>query len=123
MFKATIYDDSHLRSLLSKAKNKKVYRDLANEALQEIKENVEQATHVDTGLMKASWDILPLKMRDGGYAVMGELTNSAQNKSEQFYAEYELARVGDHDAITIGVSEYENKQNDMLQDLLEGLLK
>ena len=123
MFKTTIYDDSHLRSLLSRAKNKKVYRDLANEALQEIKENVEQATHVDTGLMKASWDILPLKMRDGGYAVMGELTNSAQNKSKQFYAGYELARGGDHDAIAIGVSEYEDKQNDMLHDLLEGLLK
>ena len=123
MFRTTIYDDSHLRSLLSKAQNKKVYRELANEALQEIKENVEQATHVDTGLMKASWDILPLKMRDGGYAVMGELTNSAQNKSEQFYAEYELARGGDHDAVALGVGQYELKNGDILHNLLEGLLK
>ena len=61
MFKATIYDDSHLRNLLSKAKNKKVYRDLANEALQEIKENVEQATHVDTGLMRLLGIYFPLK--------------------------------------------------------------
>lgn len=123
MYKSTIYDDNHLRALLSKAQNKKIYRQLANEALQEIKEDVAYATHVDTGLMQASWDVLPLKMRDSGYSVMGELTNSAQNKSGQFYAKYEIERGGSHDAISQGIELYEMRIGTTLENLLEGLLK
>lgn len=117
-------DTRELRQLLRGAKDKKVYRKLANEVLQDLREDVASLTHVDTGLMKRSWETTPLKMRDGGYAVFGELTNEAQQPGQKHpYPQYELARGGDHDALSLGIEIQEQKLAGKVMDVLEGLLK
>lgn len=123
IFSTCVVDDSEIRQLLSKAKDKKIYRQLANEVLQELKEDVAYATHVDTGLMRDSWKVTPLKMRDGGYSVFGELYNDAVNKSDQYYAIYEINRGGSHNAVEQGLELYEMRIEDKLSNLLEGLLR
>lgn len=117
-------DDSRLRNMLSKAKNKKVYRELVNDVLQDLKEDVASFTHVDTGLMKRSWETTPLKMRDGGHYVFGELINEAQQPwQNEPYPAYELARGGDHDALSLGIEVQEQKLTGKMIDVLEALLK
>ncbi|MGM9544118.1 MAG: hypothetical protein ACI3T9_03975 [Romboutsia timonensis] len=118
-------DDSELRGLLANLKGaKKEYRELANDVLQDLKEDIASYTHVDTGQMKASWETSPLKMRDGGYAIFGEVYNEAQKPwHTEPYPSYEIARGGSHDAISLGVSSVENKLNGKLMDVLEGLLR
>lgn len=116
--------DEELRNLLIKCKNKKIYRDLANEVLQDLKEEIARVTHVDTGEMQASWETTPLKMRDSNYAVFGEIINEAQKPwHKQPYPSYELARGGDHDAVAIGVSIVEGRLGDTVKKTLEGLLR
>lgn len=117
-------DTRELRQLLRGAKDKKVYRKLANEVLQDLREDVASLTHVDTGLMKRSWETTPLKMRDGGYAVFGELTNEAQQPRQKHpYPQYELNRGGDHDALSLGIEIQEQKLAGKVMEVLEGLLK
>ena len=117
-------DDKELRQMLSKAKDKKVYRQLANEVLQDLKEDVASLTHVDTGLMQRSWETTPLKMRDSGYHVFGELINEAQQPwQDEPYPLYELARGGDHNALDRGIEMQESKLGDKMLEVLEGLLR
>jgi len=117
-------DTTELRRMLSKAKDKKVYRQLANDVLQELREDVAYFTHVDTGLMQRSWETTPLKMRDGGYQVFGELINEAQQPWQSHpYPQYELNRGGDHDALSLGIELQEQKLSGKMLDVLEGLLK
>ena len=112
-------DDSELRSLLANLKGaKREYRQLANEVLQDLKESIASYTHVDTGQMKASWETSPLKMRDSGYAIFGEVYNEAQKPWQD-----EIARGGNHDAIALGVSSVESKLNGKIIDIMEGLLR
>lgn len=119
-----IYDDSQLRELLRNLKGaKKVYRELANNELQRLKEDVAYATHVDTGLMQSSWETSPLKMRDSEYHIFGELTNDATNASGQQYAEYELGRGGGHNAIEQGMQLQSMRLESSIGELLEGLLR
>lgn len=116
-------DDKELRQMLSKAKDKKVYRQLANEVLQDLREDVASLTHVDTGLMKRSWEVTPLKMRDGGYHVFGELINEAQQPwQHEPYPAFELARGGDHNALELGIEMQEQKLGDKIEDVIRGLL-
>lgn len=122
------YDDSQLRELLRNAKDKKVYRRCANDTLEDLKQSVSQATHYDHNApdphMQDVWEVSPLKMRDGGYSVFGELTNSSTKSwQKESYASYEIGRGGSHDAIAIGLDALENTINDFLGDALEGLLK
>ena len=118
-------DDSELRSLLANLKGaKRDYRDLATITLQDLKEQIESYTHVDTGQMKASWETSPLKMRDSGYAIFGEVYNEAQKPwQDEPYPSYEIARGGSHDAIALGVRSVESKLNGRIIDVLEGLLR
>ena len=116
-------DDKALRQVLSKAKDKKIYRQLANEVLQDLRADVASLTHVDTGLMKRSWETTPLKMRDGGYHVFGELINEAQQPwQKEPYPAFELAREGDHNALALGIEMQERKLGDRVIDVLRGLL-
>lgn len=118
-------DDSELRSLLSNLNGaKREYRQLANEVLQDLKEDIASYTHVDTGQMKASWETSPLKMRDSGYAIFGEVYNEAQKPwQSEPYPSYEINRGGSHDAISLGISSVESKLNSRIIDVLEGLLR
>lgn len=118
-------DDSELRSLLANLNGaKREYRQLANEVLQDLKEDIASYTHVDTGQMKASWETSPLKMRDSGYAIFGEVYNEAQKPwQDEPYPSYEIARGGSHDAIALGISSVESKLNGRIIDVLEGLLR
>lgn len=118
-------DDSELRSLLANLNGaKREYRQLANEVLQDLKEDIASYTHVDTGQMKASWETSPLKMRDSGYAIFGEVYNEAQKPwQDESYPSYEIARGGSHDAIALGISSVESKLNGRIIDVLEGLLR
>lgn len=118
------YDDSELRELLRNAQDKKVYRQLANDVLYSLRDDIASFTHVDTGEMKASWEVTPLKMRDGGYAIFGEVTNDAQKSwHKEPYPSYEIARGGDHDAVSLGINAQEQKLNSSISDVLEALLK
>lgn len=118
------FDDSELRQLLKKCTAKTVYRELANDVLYDLRDDIASYTHVDTGQMQASWEVTPLKMRDGGYAVFGEITNDAQKPwQHEPYPSYELARGGDHDAIALGLGSQQSKLNATLVDALEGLLR
>lgn len=119
------YDDSEFRELLRNLKGgKKAYRECANDVLEDIKSNMEYVTHVDTGQMKSSYEVSPLKMRDGGYSVMGEITNSAQKPwQSEPYPSYEIARGGSHDAIAQGLELSEMQFGSSLEELLEGLLR
>ena len=118
-------DESELRSLLANLKNaKRDYRELANITLQDLKEQIESYTHEDTGQMKASWETSPLKMRDSGYAIFGEVYNEAQKPwQDEPYPSYEIARGGNHDAIALGVSSVESQLNGKIIDIMEGLLR
>ena len=118
------YDDSELRELLKNARDKKVYRQLANDVLYSLRDDIASYTHVDTGEMKASWEVTPLKMRDSGYAVFGEVTNDAQKYwHKEPYPSYEIARGGSHNAVDLGINAQEQKLNSSISDVLEGLLK
>ena len=118
------YDDSELRELLKNAQDKKVYRQLANHVLYSLRDDIASYTHVDTGEMKASWEVTPLKMRDSGYAVFGEVTNDAQKHwHKEPYPSYEIARGGSHNAVDLGINAQEQKLNSSISDVLEGLLK
>ena len=118
------YDDSELRELLKNARDKKVYRQLANDVLYSLRDDIASYTHVDTGEMKASWEVTPLKMRDSGYAVFGEVTNDAQKHwHKEPYPSYEIARGGSHNAVELGINAQEQKLNSSISDVLEGLLK
>lgn len=122
------YDDSQLRSLLENMKGKKIYRELANDVLEDLQQEVARVTHYDHNApdphMRDSWEVQPLKMRDSGYSVFGDLTNSSTKSwQDESYASYEIARGGSHDAISIGLESLEGKLNSTLEDLLEGLLK
>lgn len=118
------YDDSELRELLKNAQEKKVYRQLANDVLYSLRDDIASYTHVDTGEMKASWEVTPLKMRDSGYAVFGEVTNDAQKHwHKEPYPSYEIARGGSHNAVDLGINAQEQKLNSSISDVLEGLLK
>ena len=118
------YDDSELRELLKNAQDKKVYRQLANDVLYSLRDDIASYTHVDTGEMKASWEVTPLKMRDSGYAVFGEVTNDAQKHwHKEPYPSYEIARGGSHDAISLGVNAVESRLGYKMIELLEGLLR
>lgn len=118
------YDDSELRELLKNARDKKVYRQLANDVLYSLRDDIASYTHVDTGEMKASWEVTPLKMRDSGYAVFGEVTNDAQKHwHKEPYPSYEIARGGSHNAVDLGINAQEQKLNSSISDVLEGLLK
>lgn len=118
-------DDSELRQVLANLKGaKREYRDLANITLQDLKEQIASYTHVDTGEMKASWETSPLKMRDGGYAIFGEVYNNAQKPwHKEPYPSYEIARGGNHDAISLGVNAVESRLGYEMIELLEGLLR
>lgn len=118
------YDDSELRELLKNARDKKVYRQLANDVLYSLRDDIASYTHVDTGEMKASWEVTPLKMRDSGYAVFGEVTNDAQKHwHKEPYPSYEIARGGSHNAVDLGINAQEQKLNSSISDVLEGLLR
>ena len=118
------YDDSELRELLKNARDKKVYRQLANDVLYSLRDDIASYTHVDTGEMKASWEVTPLKMRDSGYAVFGEVTNDAQKHwHKEPYPSYEIARGGSHNAVDLGINAQEQKLNSSISDVLEGFLK
>ena len=63
-------------------------------------------------------------MRDGGYAVFGEVTNDAQKHwHKEPYPSYEIARGGNHDAVALGINAQEQKLNSSISDVLEGLLR
>lgn len=122
------YDDSQLRDLLSKSKDKTIYRRLVNEELEKLKQDVAQATHYDTNApaphMQDVWEVSPLKYRDSSYKVFGDLSNSSTKSwQDESYASYEIGRGGSHDAISIGLEELETRVNSTIEDLLEGLLK
>lgn len=118
------YDDSELRELLKNAQDKKVYRQLANDVLYSLRDDIASYTHVDTGEMKASWEVTPLKMRDSGYSVFGEVTNDAQKHwHKEPYPSYEIARGGSHNAVDLGINAQEQKLNSSISDVLEGLLR
>lgn len=119
------YDDSELRDMLRNLKGgKKAFRECANDILSSVKSNMEFVTHVDTGQMKASYEISNLKMRDGGYSVMGSITNSAQKPwHKEPYPSYEIARGGSHDAIAQGLELTEMEIGSSIEELLEGLLR
>ena len=118
------YDDSELRELLKNARDKKVYRQLANDVLYSLRDDIASYTHVDTGEMKASWEVTPLKMRDSGYVVFGEVTNDAQKHwHKEPYPSYEIARGGSHNAVDLGINAQEQKLNSSISDVLEGLLR
>lgn len=81
-------------------------------------------THTDTGVMKASWEITPLKMRDSGYAIMGEIVNEARQPNRGVvYSGYEIDRGGSHDAVQLGIDTVEGRMGSTISDLLEGLLR
>ena len=111
------FDDSELSDLLRKAKDKKVYRELANEVLESLRQDAEYASHVLTGELKASWETTPLKMRDGGYSVFGELYSTSD------HSYFEKLRGGDHDTVAQALQLLEMELGDSLGNVLEGLLK
>lgn len=110
-------DDSELRDLLRKSKDKKVYRQLANDELEQLKQDAEYASHVLTGELKASWETSPLKMRDGGYSVFGELFSTSD------HSYFEKLRGGDHDTVEQALQLMEMRLGDSLEKVLEGLLR
>lgn len=110
-------DNSDLSYLLEKARHKKVYRELANDVLADLKDYAESFTHIDTGEMVASWVATPLKMRDSEYHVFGELYN------ESDHAHWEALRGGDHDALGLALEYSEAMIGDSIENALEALLK
>lgn len=111
------FDDSELRELLRKAKDKKVYRELANKTLEDLKQDAEYASHVLTGELRDSWETTPLKMRDGGYSVFGELYSTSD------HSYFEKLRGGSHDTVAQAMELLEMELGDSLENVLEGLLK
>lgn len=111
------FEDSELRELLTNCKNKKIYRELANEALEELRGYAEEESHVLTGELKASWETTPLKMRDGSYSVMGEVYSTSD------HSYFEHLRGGDHDTIQVAIDRWESSNNASIHDALEGMLK
>ena len=111
------FDDSELRDLLANFKQKKVYREIANEALSELRDYAEIESHVLTGELQASWETSPLKMRDGGYSIMGELYSTSD------HSVFEMLRGGDHDTVAMAIQSWERDSNTSLRDALEGMLK
>ena len=111
------YDDSELRELLKRCRNKKDYRELVNGELENLKQDAEYVSHVLTGELKASWETTPLKMRDGGYNVFGELYSTSDHSF------FEMLRGGDHDTIAQALLLQEQRLGDSLEKVLEGLLR